>query len=491
MLATKASQRGRCPAYCQAAAVPTRTGAIAAGNVRGRAAWTQITGPPGRRLCMMGSDMRIDDWLAQRAQSCPERTALIAEGAEVTYAELEAEATWVARRLAAHGVRRGSTAALTMHPRREQVVLAHALMKVGAALLPLSPRLTDAERATIVDLVEPMVDLDDPGLLTQTEADLPLLGEHDTDDICAYVLSSGSTGAPKPIGLTYGNFLWSAMGGAFNIGVDPADRWLCCVPLSHIAGLSYRRPLGDLRDDRGRPRRLRRRPRGERRWREEPISVVSLVTTMLKRLLDADADLSGPRAILVGGGPVPAAMLGEALGRGATVVQTYGLTETCSQVTTLAPEDALRKLGSAGRPLLSSHVRIRDGEILIQGPTVAPGRYDESGWLHTGDLGYIDDEGFLDRRDWIDDMIVTGGENVVPSEVEEVLLRHPAVADAAVVGREDPECSRRSPRSSSSRRAPRPRRTTSAITAPRPWPATRCRSGSSWPPRCRARRRAS
>jgi O-succinylbenzoic acid--CoA ligase len=382
--------------------------------------------------------MRIDDWLAQRAQSCPERTALIADGAEVTYAELEAEATWIARRLAAHGVRRGSTAALTMHPRREQVVLAHALMKVGAALLPLSPRLTEAERALVIDEVEPMIDLDDAGLLTQNEADLPLLGEHDTDAICAYVLSSGSTGMPKPIGLTYGNFLWSAMGGAFNIGVDPADRWLCCVPLSHIAGLSIvvrsaiygtTAVLHDGFDV----------DRVATALREEPISVVSLVTTMLKRLLDADADLSGPRAILVGGGPVPASMLGEAIERGATVVQTYGLTETCSQVTTLAPEDALRKLGSAGRPLLSSHVRIRDGEILIQGPTVAPGRYDESGWLHTGDLGHIDEEGFLYVQDRIDDMIVTGGENVVPSEVEEVLLHHPAVIDAAVVGREDPE----------------------------------------------------
>jgi O-succinylbenzoic acid--CoA ligase len=382
--------------------------------------------------------MRIDDWLAQRAQSCPERCALIADGAAVTYADLEAEATWVARRLAAHGVRRGSTAALTMHPRREQVVLAHALMKVGAALLPLSPRLTEAERARVVAEVEPMVDLDDPGLLTQTEADLPLLGEHDTDDICAYVLSSGSTGTPKPIGLTYGNFLWSAMGGAFNIGVDPADRWLCCVPLSHIAGLSIvvrsaiygtAAVVHDGFDV----------DRVAQALTEEPITVVSLVTTMLKRLLDAGADLSGPRAILVGGGPVPASMLGEALDRGATVVQTYGLTETCSQVTTLAPEDALRKLGSAGRPLLSSHVRIRDGEILVQGPTVAPGRCDESGWLHTGDLGHIDDEGFLYVQDRIDDMIVTGGENVVPSEVEEVLLRHPSVADAAVVGREDPE----------------------------------------------------
>ena len=106
--------------------------------------------------------MKLDDWLAQRSQSAPDRTALLADGADVTYAELEAEATWVARRLAAHGVRRGSVAALTMHPRREQVVLAHALMKVGAVLLPLSPRLTEAERRAIVDAEEPAVDLDDP-----------------------------------------------------------------------------------------------------------------------------------------------------------------------------------------------------------------------------------------------------------------------------------------------------------------------------------------
>jgi O-succinylbenzoic acid--CoA ligase len=265
-----------------------------------------------------------------------------------------------------------------------------------------------------------------------------MLGEHDTDDVCAYVLSSGSTGTPKPIGLTYGNFLWSAMGGAYNIGVDPADRWLCCMPLSHIAGLSIviRSAIYGTTavvHDGFEVERVARSLVGDR------ITVLSLVSTMLSRLLDAGADLSGPRAILVGGGPVPESILAAALDRGATVVQTYGLTETCSQVTTLAPEDALRKLGSAGRPLLSSHVRIRGGEILVQGPTVAPGRYDESGWLHTGDLGHIDEEGFLYVSDRIDDMIVTGGENVVPSEVEEVLLAHPAVVEAAVVGREDPE----------------------------------------------------
>jgi O-succinylbenzoic acid--CoA ligase len=389
---------------------------------------------------MMGtiSTMKLDDWLAQRSQSCPERTALVADGAEVTYAELEAEATWVARRLIAHGVRRGSTVAMTMHPRREQVVVVHALMKVGAVLLPLGTRLSAEERAAVIAAEEPAVDLDDAGELTQTEADLPLLGEHDMDAIACHVMTSGSTGTPDPVGLTYGNFLWSAVGSAFNIGVEPEDRWLCCLPLSHISGLGIvmrsviygtTAVIHDGFDVNRVAEALER----------DEITVVSLVTTMLTRLLEAGADLSGPRAVLVGGGPVPEDPLEEALGRGATVVQTYGLTETCSQVTTLAPADARRKLGSAGRPLLTTHLRIQDGEILVQGPTVAPGRADADGWLHTGDLGRIDEEGFLYVDDRMDDLIVTGGENVVPAEVEKVLLRHPEVADAAVVGREDPE----------------------------------------------------
>ncbi len=382
--------------------------------------------------------MKLDNWLAQRSQSRPDRTALVADGSEATYAELEAEATWVARRLAAYGVRRGSTAALTMHPRREQIVLVHALMKVGAVLLPLSPRLSAEERAAVLAAEEPAVDLSDAAQLTQTEADLPLLGEHDMDDVHCRILTSGSTGAPNAVGLTYGNHLWSAVGSGFNIGVQPEDRWLCCVPLSHISGLGIAMRsaiygttvvLHDGFDA----------DRVAASLAEDGITVVSLVTTMLARLLEAGADLSAPRAILVGGGPVPEEPLEEAIGRGATVVQTYGLTEAASQVTTLAPADARRKLGSAGRPLFTTHLRIQDGEILVQGPTVAPGRADADGWLHTGDLGRIDEEGFLYVEDRIDDLIVTGGENVMPAEVEQVLLRHPGVSDAAVIGRDDPE----------------------------------------------------
>ena len=382
--------------------------------------------------------MKLDNWLAQRSQSCPDRVALVADGAEVTYAELEAESTWVARRLAAQGVRRDSTVALTVQPGREEVVLVHALMKLGAVLLPLGPKMTAEERAAVVAAEEPALDLSDPGELTQTEADLPLLGEHDMDDVVCRLLTSGSTGRPHPVGLTYGNFLWSAVGSGFNIGVQPEDRWLCCMPLSHVAGLGIvmrsaiygtTAVIHDGFDV----------DRVAAALAEDRISVISVVATMLTRLLEAGADLSGPRAVLVGGGPVPEEPLEEAIGRGATVVQTYGLTEACSQVTTLSPGEARRKLGSAGRPLLTTHLRIQDGEILVQGPTVAPGHADADGWLHTGDLGRIDEEGFLYVDDRIDDMIVSGGENIVPAEVEKVLLRHPEVADAAVVGREDPE----------------------------------------------------
>ena len=383
--------------------------------------------------------MKLDNWLAQRAQSCPERTALVADGSAVSYAELEAEATWVARRLAAYGVRRGATVALTTRAGREQVVLIHALMKLGAVVLPLNPSLSDAERGNAIAAVEPDVDLSDAaGQLTQTEADLPLLGEHDLDDLHCRILTSGSSGPPRSVGLTYGNHLWSAVGSGFNIGVEPDDRWLCCLPLSHVSGLSIvmrsviygtTAVLQDGFD----PERV------ATALEEKGITVVSLVATMLLRLLDAGADLTGPRAILVGGGPVPAAALEEALAKGATVVQTYGLTEAASQVTTLAAGDARRKLGSAGRPLLTTHLRIRDGEILVQGPTVAPGCADADDWLHTGDLGRIDEDGFLFVEDRIDDMIVSGGENVAPAEVEQVLLRHPEVREAAVIGREDPE----------------------------------------------------
>ena len=136
---------------------------------------------------------------------------------------------------------------------------------------------------------------------------------------------------------------------------------------------------------------------------------------------------------------MPLEAIEEATGRGATVSQVYGMTETTSQVTLLETADAERKAGSAGRALLGAELRVDDGEILVRGDVVAPGSAGEDGWLRTGDLGAIDSEGFL----WVDgrlgDLIVTGGENVMPERVEEAIKSHHDVLDAAVVGRPDPE----------------------------------------------------
>jgi o-succinylbenzoate---CoA ligase len=382
--------------------------------------------------------MLLDNWLAQRALTSPDRAALITSGAALTYAELESEASAAARRLAARGVRRDASVVLELSGGVDHAIVLHALMKIGAVVHPLGARLSAAERDAEIERTRPALVVASPEGARGPEADLPLLGEHDLSAIHCRLMTSGTSGRPRTVGLTYGNHLWSAVGSAFKIGVDPADRWLCCLPLHHVGGLSILmrsviygtgvvvhegfdvdRVADSLRSD--------------------GVTLVSLVPTMLMRLLEAGVELSGPRVMLLGGGPVPVEVIEEAAGRGAKVVQTYGLTEAASQVTTLEPNEAHRKLGSAGRPLLTTHLRIQDGEILVQGPTVGPGLADEDGWLHTGDLGRIDDEGFLYVEDRLDDVIVTGGENVVPSEVEDVLLRHPGVAEAAAVASPDPE----------------------------------------------------
>jgi O-succinylbenzoic acid--CoA ligase len=165
---------------------------------------------------------------------------------------------------------------------------------------------------------------------------------------------------------------------------------------------------------------------------EEAITVASLVPTMLARMLDAG--LSRPpalRAVLLGGAASDPALLARAAGAGVPVAQTYGLTEACSQVTTSEPGDP----GTAGWPLPGVDVALEaDGEILVSGPTVAGG-----GVLRTGDLGRFDERGRLIVMGRKSDMIVTGGENVAPAEVEAVLLSHPAVAEAGVFGRPDPQ----------------------------------------------------
>jgi O-succinylbenzoic acid--CoA ligase len=276
----------------------------------------------------------------------------------------------------------------------------------------------------------------------------------DLADVYTIIYTSGTTGRPKGAQLTYGNYWWSAIGSALNLGSHAHDRWLAVLPLFHVGGFSilvraaiYGIPavVHSAFDPAAVNRAID----------QDAITIISVVSTMLQRMLGERGGQPYPaalRCVLLGGGPAAQPLLEACAARGVPVVQTYGLTESASQVATLAPADALRKLGSAGQPLLPTELRITSasagevGEILARGPTVMRGyinRPEETalalrdGWLHTGDLGYLDGEGYLYVVSRRHDLIISGGENIYPTEIESVLLAHPAVEEAAVVGLPD------------------------------------------------------
>jgi o-succinylbenzoate---CoA ligase len=232
------------------------------------------------------------------------------------------------------------------------------------------------------------------------------------------VHTSGTTGEPRPVELSYGNVLANALGSAVALGLDPSERWLCPLPLSHVGGLMVL-----LRSAVYATTAVLGPPPGD-----DGITLMSLVPTQLARLLDArQRPPSALRAALLGGAAADRALLERARRAGWPVAPTYGLTQVCSQVTVGEVGDT----ETSGRALPGVTVSLApDGEILVEGPTVAGG-----GVLCTGDLGRLDDRGRLIVTGRKADTIVTGGENVSPAEVEAVLREHPAVADAGVFAR--------------------------------------------------------
>jgi o-succinylbenzoate---CoA ligase len=383
--------------------------------------------------------VKIDSWLATAAEAVPHHVALIADGESLSYGDLERRASSAALRLAGLGVTAGDRVALAAEPSMDYVVLLHGLVKLEAVAVPLDPRLTGTELDALLGEVDPKLvvrDVREP--LEAPERQTELATQIETDAAHCVIHTSGSGGRPKPIELTYGNHLWNAIGSGVRIGVSPTDLWLCCLPLHHVGGLAIVLRSALYRTgvvlERFEPDRI------AARLTSHPVTIVSLVPTMLGRLLDAGADLGALRCLLLGGGPAPQPLVDRALDAGAPVTPTYGLTEAASQVATMPPGEARRRPGSAGPPILTTEVRIaEDGVICVRGPSVAPGLAGEDGWLRTSDLGRLDDEGYLYVLGRADEVIVSGGENVSPEEVERVLLEHPAVADAGVGPADDPE----------------------------------------------------
>jgi len=437
---------------------------------------------------------RMPNWLARQATLSPGKLALIAGEVRWTFAELESRARKLAQELARLGVGTGDRVAVLCQNGAHLVTLIHALMKRGAVLVPFNVRLSVSELAWQVQDVKPHLFFYDAAherkaagllerfsdlkavqleqvlegrpLLCQTghrdhsgarhsECESHILEHLDRNQVHCIIYTSGTTGKPKGAMLTYGNHWWSAIGSALNLGNLPDDRWLACVPLFHVSGLSILMRSVIL----GIPMVLLPGfdpDEVNRVIEEEKVTIISVVSNMLRRMLEAQGNRPYPshlRCVLLGGGPAPRTLLEACAERGIPVVQTYGMTETASQVVTLPPHEALRKLGSAGKPLFPVELRIASdgeetapgevGEILIRGPNVTAGYFGRpeetakairDGWLHTGDLGYLDDEGFLYVLDRRHDLIISGGENVYPAEVEAVLSAHPHIVEAGVVG---------------------------------------------------------
>ena len=332
---------------------------------------------------MHTSGVTFDPWLPRAAALHPGRAAVEAPEGTLSYAELLERA----RPEAAPGER----VPLEGPPSVEFVVRLHAILLAGAVAVPVDHRLGEADRAALL-----------------TRGTSPA-------GTALIVHTSGTTGAPKPVEISLANIHANALGSAVALGLDPGERWLCPMPLSHVGGLMVllRSAIYATTAILGPATRAA----------DDDVTVVSLVPTQLRRLLDAGLQPGARlRVVLLGGAPATTDLLERARAAGWPVRETYGLTQACSQVTV------------DGFPLPGVTVRIApDGEILVEGPTVAGG-----GTLHTGDLGRLDGHRLtvIGRKS---DTIVTGGENVAPAEVEAALLTHPAVADAGVFARPDPE----------------------------------------------------
>ena len=431
------------------------------------------------------------DWLAQQARVSGGKVALIEGERRWSYGELNGLVDGLAGRLRAAGVEAGAHVAVLMPNRVEYVCLVHAMARLRAVLVPLNIRLTGAElrwqveRADCVMVIcsqeterqaaalaapqRAVFSVDPPqegGVKALSDfADGNMAGRQQgplsLDQIQGIVYTSGTTGQPKGAMLSYGNHFWSATASAFRLGTGPDDRWLVCMPLYHVGGMAIilrcclygtAVALQNGFDPAAAGQALKR----------QGVTLISVVPTMLHRLLETEPDAlvsSKLRCILIGGAAASPALVEQCLALGLPIAASYGLTEAASQVATAFSAQISHKPGCVGKPLMFSSVRIAAedgqslpagaiGEIVVQGPTVMQGYYKQveataralrQGELYTGDMGYLDEEGDL----WVvqrrADLIVSGGENVYPAEVEQALQRHPAVKDICVVGLEDAE----------------------------------------------------
>jgi long-chain acyl-CoA synthetase len=393
--------------------------------------------------------MNLASLLAHASAGHASRPALLLEDELVSYGELESRAAETAAGLRAHGVVRGDRVALLLPNGAEYVACLLGIWRLGAVAVPLNVLLAPPE-------IEARVALSGAKLLL-TEAPHapadPELAACRAEEPAAILFTSGTSGAPKGAVLTHGSIAAAAASVADALSLGPEDVVLGAAPFSHVLGLS----TGIVATlSRGGAVAVERRFDAERtllRMVETGTTILLGVPTMCIALCEAArsaSELPPIRIAHVGGAAVPVES-GRAFEStfGADLYEGYGLTEMSGIATTYVAGQP-RKPGSVGKPLGSTEVRIADadergvGEVLFRGPSVVAGYWEDpaataeaispDGWLATGDLGYLDDDGYLFLVDRKQDVVIRGGYNVYPREVEEVLYAHPDVLEAAVVG---------------------------------------------------------
>jgi len=436
-------------------------------------------------------------WPRRRALSSGERTAILFRGRETSYSELADRVDRLAAALLARGVRRGDRVAYlgNNHPSFVETLFAAGL--VGAIFVPLNTRLSIAELAYMLGNsgatllisttpLEPQASAASAGLgirrivVDSPEDDDPVsvsadaedfeqviaaagapgqLPEVTLDDPAVIIYTSGTTGRPKGAMLSHGNLTWNAINVLADYDLVSSDRALMVSPLFHVASLGmgclpvFVKGATLLLEERFVP--------GEalRTIEREGATAISGVPTTFQMMIDAPewatTDISSLRLMTCGGSPVPARVREAYEERGLHFSGGYGMTESSPGITMLPPQHAVARAGSAGLAHFFTRFRIRGtegittepgetGEIEAAGPNIFVGYWDDAdatrdaftddGWLRTGDVGSVDDAGFLYISDRVKDMIISGGENIYSVEVELAIATIPGVTGAAVIG---------------------------------------------------------
>lgn len=413
----------------------------------------------------------MPNWLMQRSFLTPERTAIETKEEKITFLELHEKVGSICEHLSYLQIEKGQKVAVLMKNGTQMITVIHALSYIGAVAVLLNTRLSREELLWQMDDAEVVCLVTDQEFETEQvlvyafeevvngpKKTAVVQEEFSLEESMTIIYTSGTTGKPKGVILTYGNHWASAVGSSLNLGLRDDDCWLACMPMFHVGGVSL------LMKNIMYGMRILLVPKYDPDFIHEAIktrgiTIISVVSKMLMDLLERLGKETYPsslRCMLLGGGPAPKPLLETCVTKGIPVYQTYGMTETSSQICTLSADYMLTKVGSAGKPLFSCQLRIEkdgevvppnvEGEIVVKGPNVTHGYFKREdatretiidGWLHTGDLGYLDEEGFLYVLDRRSDLIISGGENIYPAQIEEVLLANPKVVEAGVVGKAD------------------------------------------------------